>query len=148
MKPQIGDIRVRYYTTTAKTATILAQQWNTLNGMTTFRTFNFQKVDAKKWESTIPSPDQYKRNLGCGKFFKSIIGGLAISFVDKAESGTDFNMYSLLERKLKKQRGKVRRLRFIWYFWMTVAFYGVFVPFTAELAVIPMIGGLLISLES
>jgi hypothetical protein len=37
---------VRYFQKTAESATILAQQWNTLHGMTTFRPFNLWNVDA------------------------------------------------------------------------------------------------------
>ena len=43
---------------------------------------------------------------------------------------------------------KVKRLRFIWAFWMWVSIYAILVPFTAEFATLPMIGGLLIALES
>ena len=79
--------------------------------------------------------------------FKSIIGGLAISYLDKAESGIDYDVDDLVFAKLKKQRSKVRRLRIIWFFWMAVSFYLVLVPFTAEIASIPMVGGLLEALE-
>ena len=115
--------------------------------MISFRTFNFWNVEAKAWESTMPSEQQLKRELGCGKMFKSIIGGLAISYLDKAESGIDYDVDDLVFSKLKKQRSKVRRLRIIWFFWMVVSFYLVLVPFTAEIASIPMVGGLLLALE-
>ena len=57
MNSQIGDVIVRYYVKTAESATILAQQWNTLNGETTFRTFNFENPNAKAWESTMPTSE-------------------------------------------------------------------------------------------
>ena len=115
--------------------------------MTTFRTFNFWNVEAAAEESTLPSDVQLKRDLGFGRIFKSIIGGLAISYLDKAESGTDYTVEDLVYQKLKKQRSKVIRLRFIWFFWMIISFYLVLVPFTAEIASVPMVGGLLLRLE-
>ena len=50
--------------------------------------------------------------------------------------------------KINKQKSKARRIRLIQIFWMTLAFYGILVPFTAEMATVPMIGGLLIKFES
>ena len=148
LKPDIGDIRIRYYQKSAKSATILAQQWETLNDVTTFRTFNLWNPNANQAESTQPTEQQLKRNLGCCKMFKSIIGGLAVSYIDRAERGVDYNIDNLLYLKLDKQLKKVRRLRIIWWFWLTIAYYGLLVPFTAELACIPMIGALLLRLES
>ena len=116
---------------TAESATILAQQWDTLHGVTTFRTFNFEKINAAPWESTTPTPEQLRRNLGCCSFFKSIIGGLIITYIDKAEAGTGFTMDELIFEKLKKHTKKVHRLRIVWIFWLTLAFYAITVPFTA-----------------
>lgn len=39
-------------------------------------------------------------------------------------------------------------MRAVWALWMTLAFYGVCLPFTAEMAFIPLIGGLLEMLNS
>ena len=96
----------------------------------------------------MPTDKQLKRNMGCGKFFKALIGGLAISFIDKAESGVELGMEALLYFKLRKQTKRVRWLRIVWFFWLTFSLYLCFVPFTAEMATLPMIGGLLIKLES
>ena len=86
--------------------------------------------------------------MGFGKFFKALIGGLAISFIDKAESGTELSMEALLYHKLRKQTKRVRWLRIVWFFWLTFSIYLCLVPFTAEMGTLPMIGGLLIKLES
>ena len=50
--------------------------------------------------------------------------------------------------KLERQSKKVNKLRFVWAFWMIMAYYGLFLPFTAELAFIPLIGGLLEDMKS
>lgn len=89
-----------------------------------------------------------RRDYGCCQGCKTLVGGLLTTYIDKAESGTDISMDALLYTKLIKQTAKVRRLRIVWFFWMTLSYYGVLVPFTAELAFIPMIGGLLLKLES
>ena len=141
-------MRVRYTMKTADSATILAQQWDTLHGVTTFRTFNLEKVNAAPHESTTPTPEQLNRNMGCCSFFKSIIGGLTITYIDKAEAGTGFTLDELIFEKLKKQTQKVHRLRIIWFFWLTLAYYGITVPFTAQMASIPLVGGLLLRLTS
>lgn len=79
---------------------------------------------------------------------KSIIGGLAISYLDKAESGMQYSIESLLYNKLHKQSSKTKWLRGIWLFWLSLSLYLLMVPFTAEMATLPMIGGLLKSLET
>ena len=71
-----------------------------------------------------------------------------MTYIDKAEAGTGFTMENFVLDKLHHQTVKVHRLRFVWWFWIILAFYGITVPFTAELAFIPMIGGLLLKFES
>ena len=79
---------------------------------------------------------------------KKFIGGGTITYVDKAESGMDYTKENLLYHKLNKQTSKAHRLRVIWFIWLTCAIYLMLVPFTAELAKIPIIGGCLLKFES
>ena len=144
----MGDIRVRFYQKTAKNATVLAQQWNTLNGVISLRPFNFWNVEAHACESTMPSPQQLKRDQGCGRLLKKLIGGSPIVHIDKAESGTDYELEDLLWCRIRKQKNKVLRLRYIWFIWLMVATYLLMLPFTAECAIIPLIGGSLLKFES
>mmetsp|Transcript_17489 Transcript_17489/g.22155 ORF Transcript_17489/g.22155 Transcript_17489/m.22155 type:complete len:149 (-) Transcript_17489:268-714(-) len=148
MRPQIGDIRVRYHYKTTDTATVLAQQWNTEDGRITFRCFNFLKPDASAKESTEPTSEQLKRNDGWCKRCKSYVGGVAISYIERAESSIEYELDDLLHFKLNQATNMAWRKRFLWYSWMAFGYYCVLIPWTAELAVIPIIGGCLIRWES
>ena len=148
MRPQIGDIRVRYSYKTTNEATILAQQWNTKDGQTTFRCFNFLNHEAAAHESTEPTPKQLKRNDGCFKRCKGYVGGVAISYIERAESGDDYELEDLLFRKLNKNKRKAWWLRLMWYIWMTFGYYCALLPWTAELARIPIVGGCLLRWHS
>lgn len=90
IQSHIGDIRVRYHYKTSQKATILAQQWNRDDGVTSFRTFNFLKVDAKVDESTEPMSGQLLRNQGLFQTCQNYNGGVADSYVMRAEPGDEY----------------------------------------------------------
>lgn len=151
IKPKVGDIRVRYCYKTAAEATILAQQYTKTEGSESyisFRTFNFLKLDAPPDEPTGPTKAQVKRNEGFFKICKSYVGGVAISFIERAELGSDYEMGTLLNHKLDRSVGTTKRRRVLWYIWLACAYYMILLPFTAELAFIPLIGGCLLKWHS
>ena len=64
--------------------------------------FNFLKKDAGPEELTAPTKEQLDRNEGCGKVCKNYVGGVAISYIERVELGTDYEIDNLLASKIKK----------------------------------------------
>ena len=74
---------------------------------------------------------------------KNYVGGVAISYIERVELGTDYEIDNLLASKIKKSTQMAWNKRFLWYVWMAFAYYCLLLPFTAEIAFIPIIGGIL-----
>ena len=147
MEPEIGDIRVRYYYQTCDKVTILAQQWNTLSGETTFRPFYFYNPKAHRAESTLP-PSYYGLKVEFFQWARQIIGGPALDHADKAEPGTNKGLKDLILANLDQQSWNTLVRRLTWFFWLQLSLFSVCIPFVAEMAIIPIVGGSLLRLES
>lgn len=69
---------------------------------------------------------------------------MAQSYIERAEPGSDYELENLLYNKLNRSLKIAYRKRLLWYSWMTCAYYCLLLPFTAEVAFIPIIGGCLL----
>lgn len=106
------------------------------------------KPDAGPDELTVPDEYQLRRNGGMCKRCKAYIGGVALSYIERCESGIDFELNEMLLLRLEKATTKAWWMRFNWYVWMAFGWWAMFLPWTAEMASIPIIGGCLIRWES
>lgn len=76
------------------------------------------------------------------------MGGVAVSYIERAEPGSDYELENLLYNKLNSTMKIAYGKRFLWYSWMACAYYCLMLPFTAELAFIPIVGGCLLRWKS
>lgn len=71
----------------------------------------------------------------------NFVGGPPIEYIDKAEPGLDFNISNFLLKRMRHETTRSHLYRLLYNLWMALGIYGVCIPWCAELAWIPLVGG-------